>query len=595
MVVKMKTHELMHELTQTAAVFGRSKDVSLFFEGDGAYTTGKEIVLPSIAHGADLSHEAVMVLRGYLDHEAGHVRHTDFEAMQKFGDTQSSTCFEIWNCLEDMWLERKVMAEYPGAEKNLRVLTDNVCVKEKEYMDSHKDEFEGVTPTSVKSAILRAGRLDYSGELNKEMFEALPSKLQEWGKKWVEEVHKCRNSSEVMNMAIEIEKLLNKTQEDKEPKPDNLEGMDPADFKFDKDGDITSGKPVPEKMEGEGKGQPIKSDELGEFIKEFIKSETDKSFEAKATPLSQQYKVLSTRWDEVYTRNSVNARKDRRQKLLKEGTAADYDSIKTRLGGQVNVMKAKLRRALMAKELRDWDFGREYGKLDTKRLVAGLQGNPSVYKQRKERLDMDTAVHLLVDLSGSMRGRKISVACESVIAFAECLEGTQLRYQISGFDHSGGPKELGKMVYEARTLYHRVEPQNIFKYKSFNEPLQVAKGSVAAIRHCVGINNADRDAVLWAMEELKRRPERRKILFVLSDGMPENATIRADRGHLVTALKMAVDECPKHGVECVGIGILTNHVKHLYPKSVAINDVSDLSGAIFNQLSNLLTGGRVNL
>ena len=67
------------------------------------------------------------------------------------------------------------------------------------------------------------------------------------------------------------------------------------------------------------------------------------------------------------------------------------------------------------------------------------------------------------------------------------------------------------------------------------------------------------------------------------------------RSSLVLGLKNAIDECGQHGVECVGIGILTEHVKDIYPKSVSINNVNDLSGAIFNQLSNLLTGGKVRL
>jgi cobalamin biosynthesis protein CobT len=257
----------------------------------------------------------------------------------------------------------------------------------------------------------------------------------------------------------------------------------------------------------------------------------------------------------------------------------------------------------MAKESRDWDFAREFGRLDTKRIVAGSLGSPVVYKQRKDRMELDTAVHFLIDLSGSMSGSKCKVAMEATVAFSECLEGTQIKYQISGFDNGGDEKGLSDLVYKAqksRKVYHRYEPLNLFKFKDFNQTLQLAKGPISCIGSCASGNNSDRDAVIWAYHELLQRPEKRKILFVLSDGQPANATINvrdeySARGPLVKGLKDAIDECGEHGVECVGVGILTDHVKNIYPKSVSITRVDDLSGAIFNQLSNLLTGGKVRL
>jgi cobalamin biosynthesis protein CobT len=217
-------------------------------------------------------------------------------------------------------------------------------------------------------------------------------------------------------------------------------------------------------------------------------------------------------------------------------------------------------------------------------------------------MELDTAVHFLIDLSGSMGREKSRVAMEATVAFSECLEGTQIRYQVSGFDNSGGyDTGLQKLVGDAKSSgkkYHRYEPLNLFKFKEFNQSLQLAKGPISCISQCASGNNSDRDAVIWAYHELLQRPEKRKILFVLSDGQPANAMINISdysRGPLVMGLKNAIDECGQHGVECVGIGILTDHVKTIYPKSVSITKVDDLSGAIFNQLSNLLTGGKVRL
>ena len=106
-------------------------------------------------------------------------------------------------------------------------------------------------------------------------------------------------------------------------------------------------------------------------------------------------------------------------------------------------------------------------------------------------------------------------------------------------------------------------------------------------------------AVLWAAQELKTRPEKRKFLFVFSDGQPANSTHNVryedEYGVLTKALKEGIDTITKDGVECVGIGILTSHVEDIYPRSVTISNVKDLSGSTFTQLSNLLTGGKVRL
>ncbi len=615
----MKAHNLVHELQQTAGVFGRQKETTVVFEADGgenmtAYTNGKEIVLPSLPDNLEFTHEETMVMRGYLDHEAGHVRHTNFDAVQAFGETQSQQAFSISNCLEDIRLEKLVMEEYPGSQKNLTKLREHSGAKELDYVKKNEEDFTTITAAAIQNAIIRAGTLEYGGKDNQEMFDMMPERFQAWGKKFSDEAKACKNTKEILNLALAIEKLLEESKLNQPPKPmpeDGEEGEqgegldgDPKDFKFDKNGDFTEGKPS--KKQASLKGQPVDTQgkkmlsDMIRGVKEDLQSKVD-IYMKEAKPVGEDYRVLSTRYDEVYSTKSTNKRQDRRHKSMKETPAVAYENTKNKLGGLVNTMKAKLRRALMAKETRDWDFGREFGKLDTKRLVAGSLGAPAVYKQRKERLEMDTAVHFLIDLSGSMGGSKIKVAKEATVAFAECLEGTQIRYQVTGFCNSSPPSELTSEVRKASRTgkkYHRVEPLNLFKFKDFNTNLQLSKGSIESIGSAAGGNNSDRDAIIWAYHELLKRPEKRKILFVLSDGQPANETINikdqySERGPLVGGLKNAIQECSKNGVECVGVGILTDHVKKIYPKSVSIEKVEDLSGAIFTQLSNLLTGGKV--
>lgn len=589
-----KSYDLVHELTNTAGVFGRNKEVSLIFEGDGARTDGKEIALPSLPQNMEFSQEETMVFRGYLDHEAGHVRHTNFEDFRKFRENASEEAGAIHNCLEDMWLEKKVMEEYPGAEKNLRKLTE-VMVEEREKpaVEAKPELFAGKpTVEGICNAILRTGRYEYGGDGNKEMFHAMPVKYQEWGKVWAKAAHEAKDTKELINIALEIEKLLDSTPKSEDMNEDKKDGEglagNPEDFSFDPDGDVTEGKG--KKKSKEGRQVEVKLGDTNGFVEEWVQSKEDSYLKSKGGGLTT-YKVFTTRYDEVYERNKTPTYKSRIQDSMSKTSSSEYEIRKQKLGGIVNTMKSRLRRALLAKEMRDWDFGREYGRLDSKRIVAGSLGAQNVYKMRKDRYEMDTAVHFLVDLSGSMGGAKIEVACNSVIALSECLEGTQIKFQITGFSNYGTPSEVYGKVDESG-YWDRIEPLRLHKFKKFEESLQVAKGSIAAIANAAGGNNSDRDAVIWAYQELKKRPEKRKILFVLSDGQPANRQVNS-RNCLEKALKEAVIDCSKAGVECVGIGIKDTTVLSIYPKAVSIRDVNDLSGTIFNQLSNLLTGGKV--
>ena len=615
----MKSEDFVHEITQTSAIFGRNSEASVSFSGTEAYTDGKEIVLPSMPQGMELDNDAVMVMRGYLDHEAGHIRHTDFTNLKGFVNAHGEETKAIFNCLEDIRLEHKVMDEYPGAEKNLRALGKASLEEDLPKLEAASKlgvYGEDATFPNINLSILTQGRKEYS---DKETYDKqssfLTDKWKAWGDKWREEVLNCDNSNQVMNMAISIAKMLEQSRQDqkdksegKEPKNEGqgLDG-DPSEFTFDKDGDPTKGD-----GKGNTSGKPTKaeanaaSSEIGDynsFCDKFVKKKIDGYLENKYSDKKVKYRVLTTKFDEVFSKDSKNKRKDERLEDLRKGTAQDYEKVKAAIGGGINTMKSRLRRALMATERRDWDFGREFGKLDTKRLAAGYQGVQSVYKQRKEREELDTSVMMLVDLSGSMSGRKVEVARDAVIAFSECMEGTQIKYQVVGFDngacHSDTPG-LRNMIDKAERsgkVFHRVEPLNIFKFKAFNEPLRTAKGAISTIDNMSNGNNSDRDAVLWCLQELSKQPTRRKILMVLSDGQPANYMIPDRNSSLLTTALKDVIGCSlrDYGVETVGIGILTDHVKNLYPKSVSIQNVNDLSGAIFTQLANLLTGGKVTL
>ena len=255
-------------------------------------------------------------------------------------------------------------------------------------------------------------------------------------------------------------------------------------------------------------------------------------------------------------------------------------------------MKNKLRTALLSKQRRDWDFGREIGKLDSKRLVSAYGGKPNVFKARVDRDEENTAIQILVDLSGSMCGEKVRLAQECAVAVAECFEGTSLAYQITGFDAGWSGGYLWGDAEKTGKPYHRVEANRMYNFKPFETSLRQARPAIGMIQETGMSNNADRDAILWCLNTLKKREEKRKILLVFSDGNPANYTVNVGRDELTRHAKMAVEWGTKQGIECIGIGIMDSTVKQIYPQAVVVQNINDLSMTAFSQFTKLLMKGK---
>lgn len=210
----MKAHEFKHEMRGTSAVFGRSHGVSVVFEGDTAKTNGHEIVLPAMPDEANLTGEQVRMMRGYVDHEAGHLRHSDMplihDKYDRWTNSGQETLKKIHNCLEDIWMEDRVMKEYVGSEKNLHTTSEVISRREhkmfSEAPEGMVDEvMSSFNEASITSAISKIGRQDYTGaDSQKFIDDYLPEKLQEHAKNWTQLAKDCKNTEEVMQLARSV-------------------------------------------------------------------------------------------------------------------------------------------------------------------------------------------------------------------------------------------------------------------------------------------------------------------------------------------------------------------------------------------------------
>ena len=637
----MKGDLFSHEISKTSSIFGRKKSVNVVFKGDGAATDGTNIYLPSLNHNSEVTDKEASIMRGYVDHEAGHVRHTDFEALNEFGmecaKDKNKLLRSVHNALEDVWLERRVIEEYPGALENLSATTKSVndtflkaykvgAVTDKQLSD---DKFISAV------AMTWEGRKDYPDPTSKECIDLLPKDIQERLPKWIASLDGCTNTADVITLAKIVEKEIRDADEEKNPTPPPTNPSDEEDEDDDNDGDKPGGSGSgddPDECEGETSTQDVANgDEASEGdggSAESADSEDDVDGRKPTKRVGSDNDSVSgssdsDMEDDVYDNFDLNEivskeiadnqkmsrdetdvnnyrpyttandkwKTKKTTRRLKHGSADVYDTRLTRMSGDVNVMRRKLERALMAKDNRDWDGGRDDGRLDTRRLVGAFNGRQDVFKKKQPRAEMDTAFTILIDLSGSMSGSKVHIAEQCAMALAESVDKTGVKYEVLGFEQSGIMTDRYVPRAEGGE-YSRYRPLNMYVFKAFEERLFESKGAMSSIANCVGNGNPDGEALMSAYARLKARPEKRKVLMVLSDGQPA-ADGDYIQGHYY--LYKVVREIMKAGTDVVGIGIATTAVKEYYPNHVVVSSVKDLSGVALDQLSKILLGERISV
>jgi cobaltochelatase CobT len=282
--------------------------------------------------------------------------------------------------------------------------------------------------------------------------------------------------------------------------------------------------------------------------------------------------------------------------------AEELSRLRTFLDQQLSAMSSvvsrlanKLQRLLMAQQNRTWEFDIEEGMLDTSRLPRIIIDPmyPLSFKREKDMTFRDTVVTLLLDNSGSMRGRPIMVAAMCADILARTLERCAVKTEILGFTtrawKGGQSREhwiaAGKPPHPGRLndLRHIV-------YKAADEPWRRARKNLGLMmREGLLKENIDGEALMWAHNRIVHRPEQRKILMVISDGAPvDDSTLSVNAGnYLERHLRRVIEEIEeKSDVELTAIGI-GHDVTRYYRKAVTIVDAEQLGGAMTEQLIGL--------
>jgi cobaltochelatase CobT len=306
-------------------------------------------------------------------------------------------------------------------------------------------------------------------------------------------------------------------------------------------------------------------------------------------PPQFEYRPYTTQFDEVIAATELCDAEEL------DRLRAYLDQQLVHLQGAVTKLANRLQRRLMAQQSRSWDFDQDEGMLDAARL-ARVVVNPMQslsYKIERDTEFRDTVVTLLIDNSGSMRGRPISIAAISADIMARTLERVGVKTEILGFTTRAwkGGQAREKWLAEGRPAQPgRLNDVRHIVYKQADEPWRRAKRSLGLMmREGLLKENIDGEALLWAHQRMIGRPEERKILMVISDGAPvDDSTLSVNSGsylerHLRQVIGWIESRSP---VELVAIGI-GHDVTRYYSRAVTIMDAEQLAGTMVEQLAAL--------
>jgi cobaltochelatase CobT len=592
-------------LTGASRAIAREPEVELGFTAETPSAQGKNIKAPM--PGRTLPEREVAEARGYADAAALKLRHHD-PALHARGSPADETARAVFSAAEQARVEALGARAMAGVRANLGRLTEMRMRTDPITRARNKAE----VPLSTAISLLVRERL--TGERPPESArEGL--KLVE---QWIEE--KAGADLDALGLALDDQAAfaalatkvlqdLDLVESDSELEQDPDQGEEGLGEDQD-EGD--SGEEENDDDSGGGEGEAEIRVEQGESSDEdnegdFTEDDTGEGSEGLGDdgeegvlpvrpnrPLSDlppqfDYKVFTPRFDEVVEAAELCDPEE----LGRLRMYLDQQLI--HLQGAVTKLANRLQRRLMAQQTRSWDFDQEEGLLDAARL-ARVVVNPAQslsYKVERDTEFRDTVVSLLIDNSGSMRGRPISIAAISADIMARTLERCGVKAEILGFTTRAwkGGQSREKWLSEGRPPQPgRLNDLRHIIYKKADEPWRRARKNLGLMmREGLLKENIDGEALLWAHSRLIARPEERRILMVISDGAPvDDSTLSVNSGtYLERHLRQVIGWIEARSpVELVAIGI-GHDVTRYYSRAVTIMDAEQLGGTMIEQLAAL--------
>jgi len=508
----------------------------------------------------------------------------------------SSSCKSLYTIAEKIRYEKLGSKMLKGIDKNLR---DNyfqiINQKRKDQIKSKDDvpvieafelymlkNFHNIKLNSLTTKMLDLWERDF----DKSIFEHL-----EFFKKNLEDqnIYSSKFSKVLQEMDIF------QSEENEEKKDENQENSQESRSSESDESDEKDRKDPDKQDKTDASFDSDYNIDEYELDEHLLDSETDEQnseqiIQKKNSKNSNiEYKIFTTQFDEITkAENLENADEANKLRKTLDQQLTGFQDVITKLAN-------KLQRQLLAKQNRAWEFDLEEGLLDSSKLPRVIMDpyNSLSFKKEKDLDFKDTVVTLLIDNSGSMRGRPITIAAICADILSRTLERCSVKVEILGFTtknwKGGQSRDLWNKKNKPKTPGRLNDLRHII-YKEADTHWRQAKDNLGLmLKEGLLKENIDGEAITWAFNRIKKRKEERKILMVISDGAPvDDSTLSVNSGdflekHLKKMVKFIED---KSEIEILAIGI-GHDVSRYYKRAIKITDVNELGDVMISQLSSL--------
>lgn len=599
---------------------GKDHKLDIIYAGNGAKTDGQVVVLPAQDPTKMMTRKQYAVGQGFANHETLHNLCTDMKnlssEMQRFKKEGKKLAERCAQAIEDVRIERAGQSLYPGMPSQIAATADYVAKEfiEGPYAEKPEcvEDFKRIGPL----AITWRGRMrmGYDTPYLKKAWDTLPKDMQEQVDKWCDVIEKLetgakgpgqfdraasyKGSHDAVKYAELLAREIEEIEEEEEPEEKEQPANGTKGGKGNKQGGGQAGgggHGASQDPTIDGEPEPFDPD-MHEAVQQLL-SEGDGGTGVR--PMSTACDLVATRKNPS---RSIQAR------LNGSSGLANYHSLQATINGKTAVMKRKFERALMTAAEAEYVSGQRTGRLDIRKHGANIiKGRENVYKKKRDGANIDTAVTILVDASGSMQGQKMYLASQVCSALAECLEGTPVQLEILAFQtgivRDAFPAHIVKAhqdimdevdntpssdMNQKYGRFHRTDPITLFEIKAFPDKLRECRVSLGGMPTLATNANADGDSILMAAKRLKAVKASKHIMIVLSDGSPAYNHVGMD-GDKYTK-KVCDYVTAKLGINLVGVGIMDSSVSHFYKNHTVIREINDMDKAVMDNIARLILG-----
>ena len=595
---KSVTSPIKKALSEATRAISGANDLKIKFESESANIGESQVQLSRIS--SKISQNEMALARGEADSVAMHLRYHNKEIAKKYSPV-GDVALSLFNEMEKARCEAVGALTYPGASKNIDL-----------KIDTESKKLIQNSSVSEKVPLPEAMRI-YVRKLTNE--RDLPANAKHALETWESFITEESGNSfiDINTMVNDQEKFarvsrniiknlgygdqLGDDPEDSEKQPDDSNQDDDGNSS-NPDEEDESKSERPEETE-DTISDLSTSDDLSteEEVTEVDSNEEnqediDTSKRSQPQFLSDadpSYRIFNPTYDEeVLAENLADEEELSRLRVYLE---QQLDQVK----GAVSRLANKLQRRLQAQQNRSWKFDLEEGFLDASRLARIITNptTPLTYKQESKIEFKDTLVTLLIDNSGSMRGRPISIAAICAEILASTLERCQVKCEILGFTTrawKGGKSREDWLNQDRPSNPGRLNDLRHVIYKQADVPLRRVRLNLGLMmKEGLLKENIDGEALEWAHRRLLKRSESRKILMVISDGAPvDDSTLSVNpSNYLENHLKRVIEMIENRNlIEVIAIGI-GHDVTRYYKNAITITDIEQLAGAMTEQLASL--------